>query len=245
MENFRKIALGFGFLFAIIAGIRVYMIHRERVEANMPVVTQETGPKVTDDDLVIPRQLYPDSMKDVKPLIGTSVWVSAGGQIECYAYTGHAVDFARSGGYLLGADELHVKDFILAAGSKSSELRIAAGNKQVFMIFTRPGDDAKEFAAPVGYVDGTGYTFYLDTLFFYDDVHVLYKHWPKPVWDAVMRHEVIPGMNERQTMMALGQVLSSDSNEVGNRTVKYYNLGKSFSVTFEDGKATDIRPTAF
>jgi hypothetical protein len=245
MENFRKIALGFGALFAIIAGIRVYMIHRERVEANAPFVAQETEPKVTDDDLVIPRQIYPDSMKDAKTLVGTSVWVSAGGQIECYAYAGHAIDFARSGGYLLGADELHVKDFILATGSRSSELRIAPGNKQVFMIFTRPGDDAKEFAAPVGYVDSTGYTFYLDTLFFYDDVHVLYKHWPKPVWDAVMRHQVILGMNERQAMMALGQVLRSDSNEVGNRTVKYYNLGKSVSVTFEDDKATSISPTAF
>ncbi len=64
-----------------------------------------------------------------------------------------------------------MKDFILATGNRSSELRIPPGNKQVFMIFTRPGDDTKEFAAPVGYVDGTGYTFYLDTLFFYDDVN--------------------------------------------------------------------------
>jgi hypothetical protein len=221
------------------------MIHRERVGADMPTVATETGPRLTDDDLVIPRQIFAATMKDAKALIGTSVWVSAGGQIECYAYAGHAIDFAHSGGYLLGADELHVKDFILAKGSRSSELRIAPGNEQVFMIFTRPGDDAKEFAAPIGYEDNTGYTFYLDTLFFYDDVHVLYKHWPKPVWDAVAQHQAIPGMTERQAMMALGQVLTSDSNEVGNRTVKYYNLGKSVSITFEDNKATNIQPTAF
>lgn len=245
MENIRKIALGFGLLFAIIAGIRVYMIHQERVGADMPAGTQQVEPKVTDDDMVIPRQIYASTMSDAKALDGTSVWVSAGGQIESYAYTGHSIDFAHSGGYLLGADELHVKDFILATGNRSSELRIPPGNKQVFMIFTRPGDDTKEFAAPVGYVDGTGYTFYLDTLFFYDDVHVLYKHWPKPVWDAVAQHQVVLGMNERQAMMALGQVLTSDSQEVGNRTVKYYNLGKSVSVTFEDDKATNIQPTAF
>ncbi len=245
MENFRKIALGFGLLFAIITCIRVYLIHQERIGADMPAAPTAAEPKVTDDDLVIPRQIYPSTMKDAKALIGTSVWVSAGGQIECYAYAGHAIDFAHSGGYLLGADELHVKDFILAPGSKSSEQRIPPGNKQVFMIFTRPGDDTKQFAAPVGYEDSTGYTFYLDTLFFYDDVHVLYKHWPKPVWDAVTRHEAIPGMNERQVMMALGQVLTSDSQEVGDRTVKYYNLGKSVSVTFENGKATNIQPAAF
>jgi hypothetical protein len=244
MENFRKLALGFGLLFAIIAGIRVYMIHRERVGADM-AAPQETGPKVTQDDLVIPRHLLPDTMKDAKTLIGTSVWVSAGGQIESYAYTGHSIDFAHSGGYLLGADELHVKDFILATGNKSSESRIPPGNKQVFMIFTRPGDDAKEFAVPVGYEDSTGYTFSLDTLFFYDDPHVLYKHWPKPVWDAITQHQVILGMNERQAMMALGQVLTSDSNEMGNRRVKYYNLGKSVSVMFENDKATNIEPTAF
>ena len=245
MENFRKIALGLILLFAVIAGIRVYLIHQEREEANAPASDSRPTTHTTDDDLVIPRQIYPSTMKDAKALIGTTVWVSAGGQIEVYPYTSGSVQFAHSAGYLLGADELHVKDFVLATASKDSALRIPRGNKQVFMIFTRPGDDAKEFAAPVGYIDNTGYTFYLDTLFFYDDVHVLYKHWPKPIWDAVTRHEAILGMNERQVMMALGQVQASGSTDQGNRTVKYYNLGKPVSVTFENDKATNIQATQF
>jgi len=52
-------------------------------------------------------------------------------------------------------------------------------------------------------------------------------------------------MNERQTMLALGQVSASDGTERGNRTVRYYNLGKSFSITFENDKATSILPTSF
>jgi hypothetical protein len=245
MENFRKIALGFTLFFAVLIGIRVYLIHKERVEADAPATAPVTNYKVTDDDLVVPRQIFPSTMKDAKALIGSSVWVSAGGQIEYYPVTGSAIHFAHSGGFLLGADELHVKDFILAPASKSSQVRIPAGNKQVFLVFTKPGNDTEKFAAPIGYVDGSGYTFYLDTLFFYDDPHTLYKHWPKPVWDAITQHQAILGMNERQTMMALGQVQTSDSTEQGNRTVKYYNLGKSLSVTFENDKATSITPTAF
>ena len=245
MENFRKIALGFTLFFAVIAGIRVYLIHQEREEANAPATEARPTTHTEDDDLVIPRKIYPSTLQDAKALIGTSVWVSAGGQIDYYPCAGHAIDFAHTAGTLLGADEMHVKDFILAPASKSSAVRIPRGNKQLFMIFTKPGDDTKQFAAPVGYIDSTGYTFYLDTLFFYDDPHILYKYWPKPVWDAITRHEAILGMNERQVMFALGQVSQSDGTERGNRTVRYYNLGKSFSVTFENDKATSIQPTSF
>ena len=244
MENFRKIALGFTLLFAVIIGIRVYLIHQEREEANAPAAPAAPTTHTTDDDLVIPRKILPSTLADAKALIGSPVWVSAGGQIDYYPYTGHAIDFAHTAGTLLGVDELQVKDFILAPASKTSAMRIPRGNKQVFMIFTRPDDSAKEFAAPIGYVDGTGYTFYLDTIFFYDDPHTLY-HWPKPVWDAIAQHQEILGMNERQTMLALGQVSASDGTERGDRTVRYYNLGKSFSVTFENDKATSIEPTSF
>jgi len=64
MENARKIALGFTLFFAIIAGIRVYLIHRERVEANATADAPVTAHyKINDDDLVLPRQLYPSSMQ--------------------------------------------------------------------------------------------------------------------------------------------------------------------------------------
>ncbi len=242
MENFRKIALGFTVFFAIIAGIRVYMIHRERVEATLPAAAPVIDYHLTDDDLVSPRKIFPATMKDAKALVGTTVWVSAGGQIDFYPYTGHTIDFAHKAGTLLGADELHVKDFTLAVTPKSVFSRFRAGDKQVFVVFTRNEDTAKLFAAPVGYEDASGYTFYLDTIFFYDDVHGLYKHWPQPVWDAIMRHEAIAGMSERQAQLALGQVESSESNDVGNRTVQYFNLGKQVNVTFEHNKATSIVP---
>ena len=244
MENARKIALGFTLFFAIIAGIRVYLIHRERVEAEHPAAAPETAHyKISDDDIVQLRQLYPSSMKDAKTLVGKSIWVNAGGQIQAYPYKGH-ISFAQPDSYLLGADELQVKDFIIAAAPSSASIRIPRGNRQVYVVFTRPSDPAKQLAAPIGYVDESGYTFYLDTMFFYDDPHTLYK-WPQPVWDAISRHEAIPGMDERQAGLALGQISSSNTMDLGNRTVKYFNLGKSVAVTFEHNKATTIQPTQF
>ncbi|MDR3736521.1 MAG: hypothetical protein P4L10_13425 [Acidobacteriaceae bacterium] len=243
MENARKIALGFTLFFAIIAGIRVYLIHRERVEASKPAAAPVSRYKVTDDDLTQPRQLYPTTLKDAKTLIGKSVWVSAGGQFEAYPCNGHAIDFTHSSGYLLGADELQVKDFIQTAAPKTVAIHIPPGDKQVYLIFTRPGGDAKKFATPVGYIDATGYTFNLDNMFFYDDVHSLYKSWPQATWDAVAKHEAVLGMTEKQVALALGQPSQADSNNLGNRTAKYYNMGKSVSVTFQNGKATNIEPT--
>ncbi len=244
MENARKIALGFTLLFAIIAGIRVYLIHRERVEAAHPATAPEVAHyKITDDDIVQLRQLYPASMKDAKSLNGKSIWVNAGGQIQAYPYTGH-IDFVHPDSFLLGADELRVKDFITAAAPASAAIRIPRGNKQIYVIFTRPADATKQLAAPIGFIDADGYTFYLDTMFYYDDPHTLYK-WPQPVWDAITRHEATPGMDERQAGLALGQISKSDTMDLGNRTVTYYNLGKSFAVTFEHSKATSIKPAQF
>jgi len=160
-----------------------------------------------------------------------------------YPYQGR-IDFAHPDGYLMGADELQVKDFVTAAAPVNATIRIPRGHKQIYVIFTRPNDSKMQYAAPVGYIDEDGYTFYLDTMFFYDDPHTLYK-WPQPVWDAIARHEAITGMDEKQAGLALGQISSSDDMNLGNRTVKYYNLGKSVAVTFDHNKATAIQPTQF
>jgi hypothetical protein len=98
------------------------------------------------------------------------------------------------------------------------------------------------YGVPVGYHQNGQYTFYLDEIFFYDDPHELYKHWGPEVWKAIDSHQVIIGMSERQTQMALGQVSKSVSNEYGNRLVVYANLGKPIAVTFVKNHATSFRP---
>jgi hypothetical protein len=230
-----KAAIGATLVAIVAVGVRVGMIYRER---NAPAVVKPAErEKIADDDLVFLKQKRQSSMADVKDLKGSTLWVSAGSQLDFYPYAGHAVAFSKPAGTLLGAEPLVVKDFVEQVAPASATHRIPGGEKQVDMVFTRPGD-TKEYAVPVGYRESGQYTFYMDEIFFYDDPHVLYKHWGPEIWKAVDDHTVILGMNERQVELSLGQVSKSGSKDYGNRTVEFANLGKPMAVTFEKNKVT-------
>ena len=138
---------------------------------------------------------------------------------------------------------MQVKSAIEQVAPKTAAYRIPAGDKQVLLTFTLPKSDTptKEYAVPVGYRQGKDYTFFTDEIFFYDDPHELYKHWGSEIWKAVDDHKVIMGMNERQVQLSLGQVSKPESNDYGNRTVVFDNLGKPVAVTFEKNHVTAFR----
>ena len=239
MNNGVKAAIG-GTVVLILAigGEALYLRH----ERNAPIVTKAPEREViAEDDLVFLKKKRPDSLKDVKELKGATVWVSAGGQLDYYPYAGHAAQYGKSAGTLLGAEELEVKDAFEQVAPKSATFRIPGGDKQVLLAFTKPGD-AKEYAVPVGYKQDGQYTFYTDEIFFYDDPHQLYKHWGPEIWKAVDTHQVILGMNERQVELSLGQVSQSTSTDYGNRMVIFANMGKPMAVTFVKNKVTAFRP---
>jgi hypothetical protein len=239
MENGAKAAIGATVVLVLAVGVRVGLIYRER---NAPDKALKPAARevIPEDDLVYLKQKHPSSLADVKELKGSTVWVSAGGQLEFYPYAGHTVQYGKSAGTLLGAEPLVVKDMVEQVAPKSASSRIPAGDKQVLMVFTRP-DDSKEYAAPVGYRQGKDYTFYTDEILFYDDPHELYKHWGPEIWKAVDAHRVILGMNERQVELSLGQVSKSTSQTYGNRMVVFANLGKPMAVTFVNNKVTAFR----
>lgn len=242
MDTGKKLAIG-GVIVGILAiGARVGMIYRERHEAAKPAEKVEA--KMDPDDLVFLKQMHPDSLKDEKDLVGKTLWVSAGGQMDYYAYAAHKVDASKSAGLLLGAEPLLVKDAIEQTAPKGMTYRIPAGDKQVMLVFTLPKspDPVKEYAVPVGYREGTTYTFSTDEIFFYEDPHTLYSHWAPEQWAAIDAHKVILGMNERQVQLSLGQVSKSESQNYGNRTVNYDDQGHPVDVTFVHNKATVIRP---
>ena len=109
-------------------------------------------------------------------------------------------------------------------------------------LFTLPGDEKQEYATPVGAMDGSEEQYYSDLLFFYDDPHTIYAHWPRDVWTAVDAHEAKPGMNELQTRLAVGQKIQTDNPQAeGNRTVTYDANGKKWTVTFHGDKATAVK----
>jgi len=243
MASGMKWAIGGTAVLLLAVGGEILYLHHERNLAGKVAAPVDYGP--TDpDDLVFLKKERPSSLADAKTLDGTTLWVSAGGQMEYYPYAAHHADYAKSAGTLLGAEPLAVKDAFEQVAPKSATYRIPGGDKQVLLAFTMPksADPKKEYAVPVGYKQGTDYTFFTDEVFFYDDPHVLYKHWGDKVWEAIDSHQVILGMNERQVELSLGQVSKSVSNEYGNRLVVFANVGHPVAVTFVKNHATAFRP---
>jgi hypothetical protein len=242
MDNGKKYAIAGTVILILAVGIRVGLIYKERNEvAKTPAAADY---KMPPDDLVFLKKMRPDSMKDIKTLIGKTLWIAAAGQMDYYPYANHHADYSKSQGVLLGAAPLVVKDAFEQVAPKSAAFRIPAGDRHVLLVFTLPksADPNATYAVPVGYREGTTYTFYTDEIFFYDDPHTLYNYWKPEQWAAVDAHKVILGMSEHQCQIALGQVSNSQSQDYGNRTVTYNNLGHPVEITFVKDKATAIHP---
>ena len=241
MESGKKAAIGGTLFFLVVVGAYGGYIYHER---HQPVVMKAPEREViADDDLVFLKHKRPSSMADLKDIYGSTVWVSAGGQLEYYPLAGKTAQYGKSAGTLLGAQELKVKGAVEQVAPKAATFRIPGGDRQVLLVFTLPGgvDPAKEYAVPVGYHEKGQYTFYTDEIFFYDDPHVLYKHWGLEIWKTVDSHTVIMGMNERQVELSLGQVSKSGSKDYGNRMVEFANMGKPMAVTFVKNHVTAMR----
>ena len=242
MSSGKKAALGLTALLVLVVGLVLLYLHHERNLPAKPAATADYGP-TDQDDLVFLKKERPSSMADLKVLYGTTLWVSAGGQMEYYPAAGHHADYAHSAGTLLGAEPLLVKDAFEQVAPKAATFRIPGGDRQVLLTFTLPksADPKKLYAVPVGDQEGSYFNFSTDEIFFYDDPHELYKFWGPQVWQAVDAHQVILGMSEHQVEMALGQVSKSVSNEYGNRLVVFANLGHPMAVTFVKNHVTAFR----
>jgi hypothetical protein len=238
MKTWQKWALA-TLVLVLIFGIRFYFLWRER---NAPVVQkpQEVRRALTDDEIVQPRKLYIDDLKSAKDLNGKTVWVQAGYEMDYYPYAAHRVEFAHHVGVIPAAQVLTIVDMVPEKAPAKLVSRVPLGDKQVFAIFTMPGD-TKQYATAVGYIQGSDSKYYCDDVFYYDDPHQLYKHWPADVWQAVDQHQPKAGMNELQVAMALGVIQQSDSSDYGNRTVHYDAGGKKWAVSYQKDKATDVK----
>jgi hypothetical protein len=248
MENGKKIALGVTALMVALVGLRVGLIYKANHEEAPPPRPAYDAPAISDDEAVTLNlhKERPDSLKDERTLIGKTLWIKAANLMDYFRYANHHADYAHPVGALMGAEPLIVKDvFEQVAPPKAPVLlRVPAGQRQVLLAFTMPksADPKAEYAVPVGYYEGGNYTFSTDDIFFYDDPHILYKHWSADVWAHVDKHEVVPGMSEDQAMMALGQIFVPGDGSAGNRTVTYDNNGHPVMVVFENDKAVTVTP---
>jgi hypothetical protein len=246
MQKGPKAALASAGLFVLVVTGLIANQYRKNHEQGPSRKDPYADVKVDPDNLVFLKKQRPDSIANERDLIGKTVWVSAGGQLDYYLDKGKHVDYAHPVGTLLGATPLLIKDVFeqKAPSTGSAVARIPAGQKHVLLAFTMPNsaDPKTEYATPVGDFDNGLYTLLNDEIFFYDDPHQLYKHWSPDVWAHIDKHEAVPGMSENQAMMALGQVMKPSSDNTGDRDVTYDNNGHPVEIEFVKNRAVKVTP---
>jgi len=223
----------------VIASIYVFTVFKRRHNAGAGSQPEQ---KLTMDDVAVVRMEFPAHFDDLKDLEGKSAWMKNGYTMPYFPYAGGKVDFKKRVGVIPPLQKLDIKKAIKAAVPSDVDDGISHGTRQALLVFTMPGDAKQEFATPVGAMDAGGEQYFDDLLFFYDDPHTIYTHWPRDIWAAVDAHQVKPGMNELETRLALGQKIQTDNPQTeGNRTVTYDADGKKWTVTFRGDKATEVK----
>jgi len=221
----------------VVAGVRagwiLYQRHEDKVAAQKAREAANAGYS-NPDYYVNPKKLYPYDLKSARQLTQQPVWVKEGYRYTYYRYDAadKQVDFAHDAGLLLPIEKLEIKDVVTA---KSPD---AGQRTQVMAVFEKEG---KTYAVPIGYETEGQYKIYSDEMFFVEDPHELYKHWPADVWQAVDQHEVKTGMNEMQADFAVGMGMPDAGASSNEKTVHYPNGGKPLVVVYHGGRAAEIK----
>ncbi len=220
----------------VVAGLRAGYILYERHEDYVAAQKQQQAKSAgysNSDYYVTPKKLYPFDLKSAKQLTQQPVWVKEGYRYTYYPYSATAKksDFSHEAGTLPPLDRLEIKDVAVENAPG------AGARRQVMAIFEKEG---KSYAVPIGFQDEGQYKIYSDEMFYVEDPHELYKHWPAEVWQAVAAHQVKQGMNELQADFAIGMGVP-DSGSSEEKTVRYPNGGKPLVITYRSGKAVDIK----
>jgi len=186
-ETKQKIQVGLLLILAV-ATVRAVYIFYQRHEDKVEVEKQRKARNVgysNPDYYVNPKKLYPYDLKSARQLTNQPVWVKEGYRYTYYKYDPAAkrVDFNHDAGLLLPIEKLQIKDVVTAIAPSARE------QKQVMAVFEK---DGKSYAVPIGYVANGEYKIYSDEMFFIEDPHDLYKHWPADVWSAVEAHLTCP-----------------------------------------------------
>ncbi|HWG20249.1 MAG TPA: hypothetical protein VG225_06935 [Terracidiphilus sp.] len=221
-----------------IGGIYLFNVFQQR--KNPGVVPNQPEQHLTADDIAVVRMEFPQHFDDVKDLVGKSVWMKNGYSMPSYPYAAGRVEWTKPAGLIPPDQRLEVKKVIKAAVPARIDDGLSHGAQQALVVFALPGAD-QLYATPVGAIEGQTEQYFDDMLFYYDDPHAIYSHWPKDVWAAVDAHQVKPGFSELQARTALGSKAQYDGDTEGDRTVDYDVNGKHTVIVFSHDKATSIQ----
>ncbi len=222
-----------------IGGIYLFSVWKQRQNPGV-IGNADAAQPVNRDDLAAVRTFSPQHFQDTLRLEGTTVWMKNGYTMAYFPYKEGHVEFGKPVGLIPSAQRLDVKKIVKAAVPASVDDGMSHGSRQALAVFALPGRPDL-YATAIGAMDGSEEAYYSDILFFYDDPHTIYDRWPKDLWTAIDAHQVMPGMSELETRMAIGQKQHANGETEGDRTVTYDQNGKQWKVTFVDNKATEIK----
>jgi hypothetical protein len=218
----------------VAAGIRLAWILYER---HQDAIATEKKPSASlnPDSYVHPTKLRPYDLKSAKQLTRQPVWVKVGYAYSYFPYSAasHHRELAHEAGKLLPLEKLEIKDIVTGVSPE------APGLRQVLATFEV---DGQLYAVPIGRESGGDYSFDSDDMFFIEDPHQLYRHWPADIWRAIDRHQVKPGMSEIQADFAIGIGLLEPGGDATDRTLNYPNGGTPITISYRNGQAVEIRP---
>jgi len=234
-ETRQKIQLAL-WIALVVATLRTGYIFYQRHEDRLAEERQKRALQIgyaNADYYVTPKKLYPYDIKSAKQLTLQPAWVREGYHYVFYRYeaASRRVDFAHEAGLLGPIEKLAITDVVTTTPPGSGQQR------QVMAVFQKEG---KTYAVSIGVETEGTYRIYSDEIFFIQDPHELYKHWPADVWQAVDQHQVKAGMNELQASFAIGMGVPDAGATSDEKTVRYANGGKPLVVVYHDGKAVEI-----
>ena len=232
--EFRKKLQVFLAIAIVLAGGRAAYIVYERREAMKEDAKPRQEMALKADYYVTPKTVHAYDLKSARQFTEQPVWVKYGYQLTYYLYDSkrHKTDFGHEAGTLLPLQKLAIQDVATDVAPQ------APGNKQVLACFSL---DGKNYAVPIGAQKGGDFKLRANDIFFIEDPHDLYKHWPADVWKKIDAHEVQAGMSELQASFAIGSGIPEGSGDYGSRTVHYANGGKPLVITFQNDKAVEIK----
>jgi hypothetical protein len=218
----------------VLAGGRAAYIVYERHEAMKEDAKPKQEMTLKADYYVTPKTVHAYDLKSAQQFTEQPVWVKYGYQLTYYPYDSkrHKTDFGHEAGVLLPLQKLAIQDVVTDVAPQ------APGNKQVLACFSL---DGKNYAVPIGAQEGADFKLRANDIFFIEDPHDLYKHWPADVWKKIDVHEVQAGMSELQASFAIGSGIPEGSGDYGSRTLHYANGGKPLVITFRNDKAVEIK----
>jgi len=195
---------------------------------------RETSRAPLDPDYyVVPKKLHAYDLRSARELTRQPVWVKEGYRFTYYPFDRgrQRTDFSHEAGVLGPIEQLQITNVLTDVSLGSPRQR------QVVARFEKQG---RSYALPIGSVKDGAYQIYADEIFFIQDPHQLYKHWPAEVWQAIERHKPAKGMNVLQVSFAVGWGKPEASGDSQIKTVTYPNGGKSLRITYRNGRAVEI-----